>query len=294
MALRALRNRVYADFIMPSRLGLYRGLLRLANGADYRVLSIESFWQLIVDGAVDPARRYLILRHDIDTDPETAGAMWAIERRLGIDGSFFFRLSTLDQGLMQAIGEAGGQASYHFEELATIAKQRHLRHPADVLAHLPEARARFSENLQHLRASTGLPMRVVASHGDFVNRAVGIANRAILEDPAFRREVGVELEVYDDALMGHVTSRHSDTHHPRYWVSGEPADAIERREAVIHVLVHPRHWHARRLVNAGDDIRRVWDGLRYRLPARSSSPGLVATPTPPGTPDGADVDARAR
>ena len=276
MVLSVLRDRVYGDFLMPSRLDSYRALLRRALDAGYRVTSIERFWHLIVDGAVDPAERYLILRHDIDTDPETAAAMWQIECDLGIEGSYFFRLSTVDPGLMRAIAESGGEASYHYEELATIAKERHLHRAEDVRAHMPEARDRFRENLARLRSATDLPMRVVVSHGDFVNRALGVANRELLEDPTFRLEVGIDLEAYDDAFLGRVTSRHSDTHHPRYWVSGDPADAINRREPVIHLLVHPRHWHTRPMVNARDDVRRAWEGLQYRLSRRSGSPRIRA------------------
>ena len=190
---------------MPSRLEAYRGLLELALSARYRVVSIESFWRLLVDDAVDPAGRYLILRHDIDTDPSTAAAMWEIERHLGIESSYYFRLSTTDLGLMRAISDSGGEASYHYEEVAAIVKERRLRRADEVLDHLPEARDRFCENLGRLRTATGLTMRVVASHGDFVNRAVGVANRAILDDPAFRQSVGVDLEVYDETLSA--TSR---------------------------------------------------------------------------------------
>ena len=271
MNLATLRDRIYADFLMPSRLEAYRGLLEQALGAGYRVVSIESFWRMLVDDAVDPAGRYLILRHDIDTDPGTAAAMWEIDRDLGIQSSYYFRLSTTDLGLMRAISDGGGEASYHYEELASIVKERRIRRIGDVLDHLPEARDRFRENLGRLRTATGLAMRVVASHGDFVNRAVGVANRAILDDPAFRQSVGVHLEVYDEAFIRHITSRHSDTHHPRYWVGADPQEGIARREPVIQVLVHPRHWRVRRVVNAADDIRRVGEGLAYKLP-RSSTP----------------------
>lgn len=277
MKLSSLRDRIYADFLMPSRLEAYRGLLQLALGAGYRIVSIETFWRRLVEEAVDPAKQYLVLRHDIDTDPGTARVMWDIERQLGIESSYFFRLSTIDVGLMRAIAEGGGHASYHYEELATIAKERHLRRPAEVLDHLPEARARFRDNLERLRATTGLPMRVVASHGDFVNRAVGVANRAILDDTEVRRSVGIELEVYDEALVRHLTTRYSDTHHPRYWVDGDPADGIARKDPVIQLLVHPRHWRVNRRVNAADDIRRVWEGLAY---ARRGTPPSPDTDVP--------------
>ncbi len=294
MNLASLRHRIYADFLMPSRLESYRGLLELALGAGYRIVSIETFWQLIAGDAVDSGGRYVVLRHDIDTDPGTAQAMWDIERRLGVESSYYFRLSTTEPGLMRGIAEGGSHASYHYEELATIAKQRHLRRAADVLDHLPEARALFQENLGRLRSATGLPMRVVASHGDFVNRAVGVANRAILDDPEFRRSVGVELEAYDEAFVRHLTSRYSDTHHPRYWVSGDPEDGIARREAVIQLLVHPRHWRVHRVVNAADDIRRVGEGLAYGLLSRSDDARRRRPDPRPGPPPGHDPDVPAR
>ena len=295
MNLRTLRDRIYADFLMPSRLGAYQGLLELSLDAGYRVVSIETFWRLVRDGAVDPADRYLILRHDIDTDPRTAAAMWEIERRLGLESSYYFRLSTTDVTLMRAIGDSGGQASYHYEEVATIAKQRHLRRAADVLDHLPEARARFHDNLARLRASTGLEMRVVASHGDFVNRTVGVANRAILDDTEFRHDMGIDLEVYDEALIRHITTRYSDTSHPRYWVSGDPEDGIARREPVIQVLVHPRHWRVDRVVNAGDDLRRVGEGLAFALPGGPRGETSRATDQRPGGQGpGQDTDVSVR
>jgi len=301
MRLGSIAERLYADFLMPSRLAAYEALLDHALRGGYRITSIERFRDVVIVGGREPSDRYLILRHDVDTDPRTAAAMWAIERRHGIDSSWFFRLSTVDLDLIRSIAESGGQASYHFEELAAMAKRRRLRTAADVMAHLPEARADFRANLARLRAATGLPMRVVASHGDFVNRAVGIANRAILDDPAFRAEVGIDLEAYDDAVLGRATSRHSDTHHPRYWVAEDPLAAIDRGEPVVHVLVHPRHWYARRGTNVADDVRRIWEGIAYRLPiialrrmaprrsGQSTVDGPSSNPRPAqdGTPDSA-------
>lgn len=75
-------DRVYGDFLMPSGLGSYRRVLESALRAGYEPIPVERFWQLIVAGTVDQARRYLILRHDIDTDPRTGAQMWEIERTM--------------------------------------------------------------------------------------------------------------------------------------------------------------------------------------------------------------------
>ena len=261
----ALRDRFYADFLMPSRLGAYRGLLESALAAGYEIVSVEHIWRIIAADRLDPGRRVLVLRHDIDTDPATAAAMWAIDRDLGVESSYFFRLSTLDPALMADIAAYGSHASYHYEELANVAKRRRLRNGSDVIAHLPEARDRFRRNVSRLRHITGLPMRVVAAHGDFVNRALRSPNWLILDDPVFRHEVDVELEAYDEALLRHLPRRYTDTLHPTYWLPNDPAEAICRCEPTIQVLVHPRHWRVARVTNGYDDLRRLAEGLRFGL-----------------------------
>jgi hypothetical protein len=268
LPVRTVGNRIYADFLMPSRLSTFRRMLERFLDAGYTVISVETFWDIVTSGRLDPRGRHVVLRHDVDTDPGTARAMWEIERALGVQASFFFRLSTIDVPLMRAIAVAGSSASYHYEELATVAKRRRLRTDGEVNNHLVEAQAEFLGNVTHLRAATGLPMKVVASHGDFVNRRLAIPNWVILADRGFRDRAGVDLETYDEAVMEHVTSRHSDTLYPRHWLPDSPLAAVRRAEPVIYLLVHPRHWHVARVVNARDDLVRLGESIRYMLPKR--------------------------
>lgn len=264
-----LRDRLFADFRMPSRLPAYRDMLSAMLDAGYTVWSVEGFWRRSGDGRASVPGRHVILRHDIDTDPRTAAWMWSIDRSLGIASSYYFRLSTLDIGLMQDIDAAGGEASYHYEELATIAKRRRIRRPEQAREAIPQAQEQFRRNIGRLRSATGIAMRAVAAHGDFVNRRLGMTNCVILDDPAFRASVGVDLETYDDAFESYISSRHADTLHPRYWVAGDPLVAIGRGDPVVYVLVHPRHWYARRSVNARDDLQRLVESVAYRLPLRA-------------------------
>ena len=266
--LSTISNRIYADFLMPSRLPAYRALLRAYLDAGYRVVSIATFWDLVRSSNLDPDQPIAILRHDIDTDPGTARRMWEIEQDLGVGGSFFFRLSTLDPALIGRIAAAGGHASYHYEELATVAKRHRIRTRAGAEAHRAEAQDELRRNLLSLRQRFDLPLDIVASHGDFVNRKLGIPNWSLLTDQGFRREVGIVLETYDEAMMSLVTSRHSDTLGPRYWIPEDPRLAIARGERVVYLLVHPRHWHVARVINARDDALRAWENLTYVLPGR--------------------------
>ncbi len=263
--LSAICHRIYSDFFMPSRLDEYRLILERALEHGYQVYSIARFWEDIKANNVEPEAKRLILRHDIDTDVSCARAMWVIERSLNIFGSYYFRLSTLDYPLMLEIAKEGGEASYHFEEVATVAKQKGLRTKEQVYREMPSIQELFRYNLGQLRKKTGLPMQIVASHGDFVNRRLAAPNWLLLEDYDFRREMGVELEVYDEAFMRYVTSRHADTHYPKFWQPCSPMEAISRGEPVIYLLIHPRHWRVNARANAADDAKRVWEAFSYRL-----------------------------
>ncbi|MCG8449216.1 MAG: hypothetical protein MI725_06505, partial [Pirellulales bacterium] len=175
-------KRAYADFLMPSRLHEYRALLTefLSNG--YRTTTLREFARLAKAKAADAGQRLLVLRQDVDTDLATSRAMWQIERELGVNATRYFRLSTIDVPFMQDIEKEGGEASYHFEEIATFAKRHGLTSRRQVLERLPEVKNMFRDNITRLRAMTGLPMQTVASHGDFVNRKLDLCNWEITKD----------------------------------------------------------------------------------------------------------------
>lgn len=253
-------NRLQADFLSGSRLDEYRELLQSATVAGYQIAPVRA---LAHTNTPSPAR-LCVLRHDVDTDPETACMMWRIELDLGITSSYFFRLSTVDPRLMREIAAHGGEVGYHYEEFATLAKSYGLHTAEQVMRHLPEARALFRANLEGLRSSTGLPLRSAASHGDFINRRLGITNKPILSDPVFRETVGIDLEAYDESLRDQLAGSFRDLQYPARWLPLSPALAIESGDTPIHILVHPRQWRANPKVNGKDDTRRLWEGVAYR------------------------------
>lgn len=189
--------------------------------------------------------------------------MWEIEKAIGMQTSYYFRLSTFDIPMMQEIESEGGEASYHYEELATYAKRNGLGNRETVLSALDIIREAFVQNLIRLRKQSGIPMRIVASHGDWINRRLGLPNWVILKDPVFRQEVKVELEVYDREFMRFVTSRYSDAPYPTFWRPGDPLNSILAGEKVVYILVHPRHWQRNVPVNLMDDIGRLWEGIAF-------------------------------
>lgn len=262
--IRSVCFRVYSDFFMPSRLVIYEQMIREALKQGYEVHSIASFWEVVKGVGPQSGKRYLVLRHDIDTDVKTARAMWQIEQKCGVKASYYFRLSTLDIALMQEIHQSGSEASYHYEEIATIGKQQGLVYKEEIFKRMSLIREQFAKNVLQIRKMTRLPLHTVASHGDFYNRKMGIINHEILRDDSLRKKLAIELETYDEVMMRHVTARHSDTLAPLFWKPNDPLHSLRSHEQVVYVLTHPRHWRTDWLGNLADNAKRLWEEVCYQ------------------------------
>ncbi|CAM3565795.1 hypothetical protein [Polaromonas hydrogenivorans] len=260
--MKKIAHRLFNDFLMPSRLDELESVLLAALSEGYKVLSIDGFLNVAREGKLDSRSRYLILRHDIDTDVATARSIWQLERQHGICATFFFRLLTADIALMSEIHDGGGEVGYHFEEIATVAKRKRLKVTSN-LDHLRKhAGELFCENLAALRLKSGLPLCGIASHGDFVNRSLGIINYELLT-PEIRQSMRIDYEAYDGELTDHLESRFSDLMYPNLWNPLNPIVAIKRGDRVIKLLIHPRQWRSNPLENAKDNMLRVYEGLCY-------------------------------
>ncbi|MDX6597947.1 MAG: hypothetical protein QOE87_1834 [Gaiellales bacterium] len=260
---RGIAGRLYGDYFLPSRLREYELLLSLALSAGYETLPLGEF---AVREA--PPERVLLLRHDIDSDLPTAKRMWEIEQRLGIRGTWFFRLSTWDDALVDAIAAGRSEVGYHYEELATLALRRGARSREAALALVEEARDLLRANSAGLRRRSDLPLTTFASHGDFANRRAGVRNTVLLDDAGLRAELDVRLEAYDHSLTSRFDARSSDRGYPQLWVPADPAEALRDGLGVIEILVHTRPWGAARLTNARLDLARLRDEVLLRARSR--------------------------
>lgn len=261
MSVKKIINRIYSDYFMPSRLGELERIYDLAVSHDYEFCSVIDFWSVLKKG-IDPKKKYFISRHDVDTDVDTARRIFEMEERLGVRASYYFRISTLNFDFMRQIENGGGEASYHFEEIATLAKFHKWKKHVDINFEL--ARHTFRENYLKIKEKTGLQMRSICSHGDFANRKLGVPNHCLLDED-LKNSLGIELETYDHEFMRHITSRHSDTDYPEFYRPSSPVKSIAAGERVIYFLTHPRRWRSDFWVNTKDNITRVAEGLNYRF-----------------------------
>jgi len=252
-------QRLYSDYLMPSRLQEYDALLQAARDAGYRQQSLRDFVRPRAAVLREPT---LVHRHDIDSDVRTAAKMFAIEARHGITSSFYFRLSTLDYGLMREIEAYGSEASYHFEEVADFAKRHHLKDADAVRRRFPEIRSAFLANLGTIESTLGIKLRTVASHGDFANRRLKIINNEILLDPAFRAQCGILCEAYDADLLAQFDKYISDRPPPVLYHPMAPRAALGVFRSIC-LLTHPLQWETNWRDTTRCNVRRIVEGLNW-------------------------------
>jgi len=259
----AIARRVYRDYLQRERLDEFRALLGAATDHGYEPMTLSAFARRVVARPPAADDRILLLRHDIDSNIPRARRMWAIERELGVVGSYFFRRCTWDVRFMRELSAAGNEVGYHYEELATVVKEEGAATAADARALLDVARARLCATVAELRADSGLALETFAAHGDFASRAVRVSNVELLRDPAVRTEIGVRHEAYDVEV--HASARSTDGVSPGGWGPENPTAAIRRGERAVVVLLHPRSWGGAPVTNARADLLRLREGGAYRL-----------------------------
>jgi hypothetical protein len=259
--MKTVLNRLYADYLMPSRLGEYEAILRQARDLGYTQLTVRDFFRAAAHGEAPP--RALVNRHDIDSDLRTARKLFAVESRHGVRATYYFRLSTLDIGFMREIEAAGSEASYHYEEVATFAKQKRVRNADALRQRFPEIRELFVRNFDSIAEGLGRPLATVASHGDFANRRLNVINHELLQDAQLRARCGIECEAYDDALLRHVDIYISDRKYPVYYRPVSPFDALGRNQRIMF-LTHPVQWETNWVDNTRCNARRLIEELAWR------------------------------
>jgi hypothetical protein len=253
-------NRIYEDYLMPSRLLEYERLLKVSIDLGFKHQTLSEYFNLVQFG--DKPDGYFIHRHDIDSDCRTARKMWEIEQKLGVKTSFYFRLNTLDFGLMKEIHASGSEVGYHYEELAQYAKDHHIKSTKEIEHQIGLIREKFKFNFNRFQDGCGFKVDSVASHGDFVNRKLGMPNH-VLVDETLLKTCGIRFECYDKRIIGSFDSIMSDTVYPLFYKPSNPFDELQKKHKTLYLLTHPRHWRSAPIANTRENFIRVWEGLTY-------------------------------
>lgn len=257
-----IKQRLYNDFFRPSKECDYELILKAAHDNGYEVHTMLSFEDVIKKG-VEEGKKYLILRRDIDTaDFKILRKMLALEKEYGARATYYFRWNTVSVKLMKEIAE-GGEASYHFEEIATYCYRHRIRSKDRMMEHIEEIKDLFIAQYAKFKAKTGQPCLTVASHGDYVNSKFKIQNKELIDDRV-RKVCGIQREAYDAAHMDMLTCRIADQVEMERFTEKAIA-AIERGEPVLELLTHPRQWNSPIWVNLKEEIGRVFKQIYMGL-----------------------------
>lgn len=254
-------DRIYSDYFMSSRLSEYENIIKQLVDSGYEFITLKEYCTKLKNNTLDN-QKYLINRHDIDTDVSTAKEFFKIEKKYGVKGTYYFRLCTLDYQFMKELNEYGSEATYHFEEVAQYAKDNHIKQKEFIFENMDEIREIFKSNILEIENKLNTKIETVASHGDFVNRGLQIINNEITNDKKLREELGITCEAYDKELMESVDIYVADKMYPEMWAPKPIYEYIGKVDR-IYMLTHPREWRVNIIENTVDNIKRFYEGIKW-------------------------------
>jgi hypothetical protein len=214
----------------------YGQFLRIAVDHGYAITSLEAW---LADPDAAGGRPALIVRHDVDQYPASALRMAAIEAKLGIRSTWYFRWRTAHPYVVSSIRETGHEVGLHYESLSRELL-RHGLSASDAPALLPRARALLREELAEFSERHG-PARSACPHGD--TRVPGVHNGVLLQGEDLS-DYGIRWDT--NAAVGHtrldvwLTDRSSAE--GRWGDSLDPIDLLIDRRSPILMVVHPNNW----------------------------------------------------
>jgi len=250
---------IYNNFLAPDRMNEYGEILRLATTNGYCFYTLGEYLQAIQEHK-QPRDKHIIIRHDIDTDPSGALSFAAEEAKHGIHASYYFRLKTWDQRIVNELKAQGHEIGYHYEEIATYAKEHRLRTVNAIEKSLPLIRSMFRRNLSRLRILNEIGG--FASHGDFANRLLKVSNTLLLLNDELRAEQGILYEAYDPILTDAYGTHLSDKPYPIRYSPDSPQNLINRGESFLW-LSHPRWWKRNPKANLLELKDRIKEGILW-------------------------------
>ena len=99
---------------MDFTINTYKKLLNSFKDQDYHFQPFSEFLQ-------NPAKKAIILRHDVDKLPQNSLRFAQIQYEYGIKGSYYFRAvpESWDEDVIKEIVSLGHEIGYHYENLTT-------------------------------------------------------------------------------------------------------------------------------------------------------------------------------
>ena len=132
----------------------YKNLLESLISQKYNFQNFTEFLE-------NPAKKAIVLRHDVDKLPENSFRFAQIQHELGIKGSYYFRIvsESFNPKIIEKIVKLGHEIGYHYEDVDLVNKSSKLTEK-EIINHAIKL---FDKNLQELRKF--FPVNTICMHG---------------------------------------------------------------------------------------------------------------------------------
>lgn len=251
-----IKNRIYSDYFMKNRFEEYEEMIKMFLDNGFLFAPIKD-----IDSLDLVNNKYIFLRHDIDSEPKVAEKMFNIEQKYGICTTYYFRLSTLDVNLARKMISKGVEVGYHYEELAEYAKMNKIKDGREIKKHIEDIEKIFIDNTVNFEKQVGFKMETVVSHGDWMNRTLGVTNKVIVTK-SIKSKLNLKFEGYE--IENKLDFRLADRGYPQFWVPTKPEDVLKDKNMRIGLLlIHPRQWCSAPIDRFKQDFSRVYEAIRY-------------------------------
>ena len=136
----------------------YSELIRSFLVAGYQLVGVNQYLTTYPDGKV------IVLRHDVDEQPQNALNMARVEASMGVNATYYFRRVRKSDhpDIIRAIKDLGHEIGYHYEDLSMNGGE------------MERAIQSFGKNLEYFRQY--YPVQTVCMHGSsssqYDNRAI--------------------------------------------------------------------------------------------------------------------------
>jgi len=163
----------------------YKQLLKALKEAEYEFQTFEQYLD-------SPAKKVIILRHDVDAKNKNSLEFAKIQSKLGINASYYFRMvpNSFDKDIIQQMVGLGHEIGYHYEDM-DFAKKEVGGKPKEVDLY-DRAFAIFTKNLETIKEL--YPVRTICMHGSPLSK---FDNKALWKKYDYKK-LGIIGEPYYD------------------------------------------------------------------------------------------------
>lgn len=169
-------------------LSTYKELLTSLQQQGFSFQTFESFLQ-------NPAKKAVVLRHDVDKLPKNSQAFARIQHSMGILGTYYFRAVPVswDEAVIREIASLGHEIGYHYETMDSVSEKRTVKSEKwNSEKIINAAYDDFCINLEMFRKL--VPVNTICMHGSPRSK---FDNREIWKKYDYR-QLGIAGEPYFD------------------------------------------------------------------------------------------------